>query len=64
VLPQTAVFGPARLCLLQGLDPMQLNEQWFLGLEAEAAGFFNCLAGIYRVELDKATPGISEETFT
>jgi len=35
-----------------------------LGLEAEAVAFFECLADIYRMESAKATPGISEETFT
>ncbi len=40
-----------------------LKSLRLLGLEAEAAAFFECLADIYRVESGKATPGISEETF-
>jgi hypothetical protein len=35
-----------------------------LGLETEAIAFFECLANIYRLESAKATPRISEETFT
>jgi Opioid growth factor receptor (OGFr) conserved region len=40
-----------------------LKSLRLLGLEAEAAAFFDCLADIYRVESAKATPGISGETF-
>jgi hypothetical protein len=41
-----------------------LKSLRLLGLEAEAAAFFECLANIYRVESGKATPGISDETLT
>ena len=41
-----------------------LKSLRLLGLEAEAAAFFECLANIYRLESAKATPRISEETFT
>jgi hypothetical protein len=41
-----------------------LKSLRLLGLEAEAIAFFECLADIYRMESAKATPGISEETFT
>ena len=34
-----------------------------LGLEGEAAAFFNCLADIYGEEKSKDYPGISDETF-
>jgi hypothetical protein len=40
-----------------------LKSLRLLGLEAEAAAFFDCLADIYRVESATETPGISEETF-
>jgi Opioid growth factor receptor (OGFr) conserved region len=41
-----------------------LKSLRLLGLEPEATAFFTCLADIYRVELAKAGPGISDETFT
>ena len=40
-----------------------LKSLRLLGLEAEAAAFFECLANIYRLESAKTTPRISEETF-
>ena len=41
-----------------------LKSLRLLGLEAEAIAFFDYLADIYRLESAKATPRISEETFT
>jgi hypothetical protein len=40
-----------------------LKSLRLLGLEAEAAAFFDCLADMYRVESATETPGISEESF-
>ena len=40
-----------------------LKSLRLLGLEAEAAAFFECLADIYRVESAKENPGISEGAF-
>jgi len=39
-----------------------LKSLRLLGLEAEAAAFFDCLAAMYCVESATETPGISEET--
>jgi hypothetical protein len=39
-----------------------LKSLRILGLEAEAAAFFDCLADIYDEELAKDFPGISDET--
>jgi hypothetical protein len=41
-----------------------LESLKLLGLGEQARAFFDCLADIYRVESVKATPRISEETFT
>jgi hypothetical protein len=41
-----------------------LKSLRLLGLEAEAAAFFECLADIHHGEAQKAEPGISAETLT
>jgi hypothetical protein len=41
-----------------------LKSLRLLGLEAEAAAFFECLADIHHGEAQKAQPGISAETLT
>jgi hypothetical protein len=41
-----------------------LKSLKLLGLGEQARASFDCLADIYRVELAKDAPGISEQTFT